>query len=481
MGFSVPGMDGSLLGQPLHYPQHQVGAGIPGGVTLFPGQPAVVEAVSTPLVPTGGMPSDIAQLLVKGRSHWLKGNELVKLLQHGMEGNFPLSAAAADLPPSGTLFMYDRKQVRFFRLDGHNWRKKHDGKTVRETHEKLKVDNVDALNCYYAHALEPFNLQRRCYWMLDNDKYVLVHYLETGFGSKRAANRWNELLEQQPEMKLRVETDSEGRPIMPSPSNSASALNRRRSSLESSRLSEGTHSVGYPTHPTAHHRVSFEETSRRKSSMDDSRDTYAMHPPGSWSAANQSTNQRRTPWGAMAVPMPAMPPWQMPKVPEVNPPMSFNHMSGYQTMGLQPQKQGDNMDVDAVSRHTSDNMQGRPSLDDSAASPQDTGHFSIWEISPQAVSVNGGDKVLIVGSPSPGCELRGGLYVEVDGVRCNTQVIQSGVISFMTRPHARGLARVVIWSASGQVLSSTAAMEFCEPMLSSSVTGNMSGQATPLQ
>jgi hypothetical protein len=139
MGFSVPGMDGSLLGQPLHYPQHQVGAGIPGGVTLFPGQPAVVEAVSTPLVPTGGMPSDIAQLLVKGRSHWLKGNELVKLLQHGMEGNFPLSAAAADLPPSGTLFMYDRKQVRFFRLDGHNWRKKHDGKTVRETHEKLKA------------------------------------------------------------------------------------------------------------------------------------------------------------------------------------------------------------------------------------------------------------------------------------------------------------------------------------------------------
>lgn len=27
----------------------------------------------------------------------------------------------------------------FRRRDGHNWRKKGDGKTIRETHEKLKV------------------------------------------------------------------------------------------------------------------------------------------------------------------------------------------------------------------------------------------------------------------------------------------------------------------------------------------------------
>lgn len=35
--------------------------------------------------------------------------------------------------------MFDRRAVRFFRKDGHSWRKKADGKTVRETHEKLKV------------------------------------------------------------------------------------------------------------------------------------------------------------------------------------------------------------------------------------------------------------------------------------------------------------------------------------------------------
>lgn len=76
------------------------------------------------------------------------------------------------------MFLFDRKAVRFFRKDSHNWRKKADGKTVRETHEKLKVlcipallkhsladlltdvlrsvmyqvGNVEMLNCYYAHA-----------------------------------------------------------------------------------------------------------------------------------------------------------------------------------------------------------------------------------------------------------------------------------------------------------------------------------------
>jgi len=39
----------------------------------------------------------------------------------------------------GSLFLFDRKVTRYFRKDGHNWRKKKDGKTVREAHERLKV------------------------------------------------------------------------------------------------------------------------------------------------------------------------------------------------------------------------------------------------------------------------------------------------------------------------------------------------------
>ncbi|XP_022726509.1 calmodulin-binding transcription activator 2-like isoform X2 [Durio zibethinus] len=80
----------------------------------------------------------------------------------------------------GSLFLFDRKVLRYFRKDGHNWRKKKDGKTVKEAHEKLKVGSVDMLHCYYAHGEENENFQRRSYWMLEQDlmHIVFVHYLE---------------------------------------------------------------------------------------------------------------------------------------------------------------------------------------------------------------------------------------------------------------------------------------------------------------
>jgi calmodulin-binding transcription activator len=43
----------------------------------------------------------------------------------------------------GSLFLFDRKILRYFRKDGHNWRKKKDGKTVKEAHEKLKVSKAE--------------------------------------------------------------------------------------------------------------------------------------------------------------------------------------------------------------------------------------------------------------------------------------------------------------------------------------------------
>ena len=39
----------------------------------------------------------------------------------------------------GSLLLFDRNMLRNFRKDGHRWRKKKDGKTVQEAHEKLKV------------------------------------------------------------------------------------------------------------------------------------------------------------------------------------------------------------------------------------------------------------------------------------------------------------------------------------------------------
>lgn len=39
----------------------------------------------------------------------------------------------------GSLFLFNKRVLRFFRKDGHSWRKKKDGRTVGEAHERLKV------------------------------------------------------------------------------------------------------------------------------------------------------------------------------------------------------------------------------------------------------------------------------------------------------------------------------------------------------
>lgn len=49
----------------------------------------------------------------------------------------------------GSLFLFNKRVLRFFRRDGHNWRKKRDGRTVGEAHERLKV---------LYHATIPFEL-----------------------------------------------------------------------------------------------------------------------------------------------------------------------------------------------------------------------------------------------------------------------------------------------------------------------------------
>nr|GEV15507.1 ankyrin repeat-containing protein [Tanacetum cinerariifolium] len=89
-------------------------------------------------------------------------------------------------PPSGSLFLFNKRVLRFFRKDGHDWRRKKDGRTVGEAHERLKVGNVEALNCYYAHGEINQNFQRRSYWMLEPgmDHIVLVHYRDINMSAR---------------------------------------------------------------------------------------------------------------------------------------------------------------------------------------------------------------------------------------------------------------------------------------------------------
>ncbi|KAL7192584.1 hypothetical protein ACSBR2_024412 [Camellia fascicularis] len=134
---------------------------------------------------------DIEEILLEAQHRWLRPAEICEILQNYKK--FRIAPEPAHMPPSGSLFLFDRKVLRYFRKDGHNWRKKKDGKTVKEAHERLKAGSVDVLHCYYAHGEENESFQRRSYWLLEEElsHIVLVHYREVK-GNRANFNRIKE-------------------------------------------------------------------------------------------------------------------------------------------------------------------------------------------------------------------------------------------------------------------------------------------------
>ncbi|KAK2384144.1 calmodulin-binding transcription activator [Trifolium repens] len=129
-----------------------------------------------------GFDYNINDLYQEAQRRWLKPAEVMYILQNHEQYQF--TQEPPQLPTSGSLFLFNRRVLRFFRRDGHAWRKKRDGRAVGEAHERLKVGNVEAINCYYAHGEQNPTFQRRSYWMLDPafDHIVLVHYRDTSEG-----------------------------------------------------------------------------------------------------------------------------------------------------------------------------------------------------------------------------------------------------------------------------------------------------------
>ncbi|KAK1411759.1 hypothetical protein QVD17_32470 [Tagetes erecta] len=122
---------------------------------------------------------DVPNMMEEAKTRWLRPNEIHAVLCN--HKHFNISVKPVNLPSSGTIVLFDRKMLRNFRKDGHNWKKKKDGKTVKEAHEHLKVGNNERIHVYYAHGEDWTTFVRRCYWLLDKklEHIVLVHYRDT--------------------------------------------------------------------------------------------------------------------------------------------------------------------------------------------------------------------------------------------------------------------------------------------------------------
>ncbi|KAJ0577233.1 putative transcription factor CG1-CAMTA family [Helianthus annuus] len=122
---------------------------------------------------------DVPVMFEEAKTRWLRPNEIHAILCN--HKHFNIYVKPVNLPKSGTIVLFDRKMLRNFRRDGHNWKKKKDGKTVKEAHEHLKVGNDERIHVYYAHGEDQSTFVRRCYWLLDKslEHIVLVHYRDT--------------------------------------------------------------------------------------------------------------------------------------------------------------------------------------------------------------------------------------------------------------------------------------------------------------
>ncbi|KAK1582928.1 hypothetical protein Q3G72_019592 [Acer saccharum] len=79
---------------------------------------------------------DIESLFQEARSRWLKPAEVHFILQN--HEKYQLNQEAPQKPSGGSVFLFNKRVLRFFRKDGHNWCKKKDGRAVGEAHEILK-------------------------------------------------------------------------------------------------------------------------------------------------------------------------------------------------------------------------------------------------------------------------------------------------------------------------------------------------------
>ncbi len=66
----------------------------------------------------------------------------------------PGVAAATCGRAGGTLLLYDKKVTPHFRADGHSWAKKRNGVSIKESHEKLRVNSEFVLSCCYSRGAD---------------------------------------------------------------------------------------------------------------------------------------------------------------------------------------------------------------------------------------------------------------------------------------------------------------------------------------
>jgi hypothetical protein len=116
-------------------------------------------------------------LRAAARKDWLNPATIEKILLEPVRYSLVIHTERPLNPENGSLYLFSKKDVKNYKVDGIEWSKKPNGR-IQETYSNIKVEGVEKLYGVYTTAEHNRNFQKRIYRLLSHDSYILVHYRE---------------------------------------------------------------------------------------------------------------------------------------------------------------------------------------------------------------------------------------------------------------------------------------------------------------
>jgi hypothetical protein len=111
----------------------------------------VSEAAEEPRPKTSARAAELEAI---ARNRWFTPLELWEILTQREELGLTLTTAPPQSPSSGVFLLFNKQQVKGFKMDGVNWVRKNREKRAREDHVKLRIGGVPSISGAYTHSAD---------------------------------------------------------------------------------------------------------------------------------------------------------------------------------------------------------------------------------------------------------------------------------------------------------------------------------------
>uniref|UniRef100_A0A914ZVJ3 CG-1 domain-containing protein n=1 Tax=Parascaris univalens TaxID=6257 RepID=A0A914ZVJ3_PARUN len=100
-------------------------------------------------------------------ARWNSNEEVARILCSAQRHPEWLCSEVRAFPPSTSQWLFKRLDGIHFKQDGYEWKRRKEGKLIREDHVKLKVQKCETIAGSYVHSAVVPSFHRRIYWLFD--------------------------------------------------------------------------------------------------------------------------------------------------------------------------------------------------------------------------------------------------------------------------------------------------------------------------